>query len=188
MAHNMAGIAPCVWRSANHAKISHPATTTRCRKTRASSIAVASPLPLEITKSQLYFWPVPQTRERWWVAGARVTTGELARHRSTHSHNLPQTLIGYSASFVYFEGPDPHPRPLLLLRGWPEFIRLFRRTIGSLGDPVSACYDACDSSVIAVASLPEPPLTTAPLKATHYQPTQQISKLLRRPMTRGTRL
>ncbi len=102
----------------------------------------------------------------WRYGTARPFLQSLARHWSTdydldaaerRLNALPQfraVVDGFGVHYAHLRGNGPHPRPLLLMNGWPSSFVEYRRLAPMLADPAAFGGSADDAFDVVMPALP----------------------------------
>ena len=133
------------------------------------------PFQVEIPQADLDDLHDRLARTRWpddlpgvgWSRGVPLGyLRELAEHWRTgfdwrkHEATLNQypqfttTIDRANLHFLHVRSPEPDPRPLLLLHGWPGSVVEFLEVIGPLSDPRAHGGDPADAFHLVIPSLP----------------------------------
>ena len=133
------------------------------------------PFKVEIPQADLDDLHDRLARTRWpddlpgvgWSRGVPLGyLRELAEHWRTgfdwrkHEATLNQypqfttTIDRANLHFLHVRSPEPDPRPLLLLHGWPGSVVEFLEVIGPLSDPRAHGGDPADAFHLVIPSLP----------------------------------
>jgi pimeloyl-ACP methyl ester carboxylesterase len=133
------------------------------------------PFQVEIPQADLDDLHDRLARTRWpddlpgvgWSRGVPLGyLRELAAHWRTgfdwrkHEATLNQypqfttTIDRANLHFLHVRSPEPDPRPLLLLHGWPGSVVEFLEVIGPLSDPRAHGGDPADAFHLVIPSLP----------------------------------
>jgi pimeloyl-ACP methyl ester carboxylesterase len=133
------------------------------------------PFQVEIPQADLDDLHDRLARTRWpddlpgvgWSRGVPLGyLRELAEHWRTgfdwrkHEATLNQypqfttTIERANLHFLHVRSPEPDPRPLLLLHGWPGSVVEFLEVIGPLSDPRAHGGDPADAFHLVIPSLP----------------------------------
>ena len=102
----------------------------------------------------------------WRYGAAKPFLQSLAHHWSTgydfeaaerRLNALPQhraIVDGFGVHYVHLRGSGPHPRPLLLMNGWPSSFVEYRRLAPMLADPAAFGGSADDAFDVVMPALP----------------------------------
>jgi pimeloyl-ACP methyl ester carboxylesterase len=70
---------------------------------------------------------------------------------------IPQfrvSVAGFGVHYVHLRGRGPHPKPLLLMNGWPSSFAEYRRLAPMLADPAAFGGSAVDAFDVVMPALP----------------------------------
>ena len=79
---------------------------------------------------------------------------DAAEERLNAMPQFRTTLAGFGIHYLHIRGRGPHPKPLLLMNGWPSSFAEYRRLAPMLADPAAFGGSADDAFDVVIPTLP----------------------------------